>query len=139
MDVERMKVKDIKAELQSLGAVTAGLFEKSEFVEALLIARQKAKEEGRSASFDPQDVNIGDDSDVATGQTTKMPKQGAGGGGMPGGGGGSPFGGMGGMGGMPGGMGGGAGGMGGLEDLLKNMGGGAAGGAGAGGAGGMGG
>ena len=122
--IAAMSIKEIKAELTRLKASTVGFMEKSEFVDALVAARQQ---EAESAV------------DVAEGQTMKMPKKGAEAGGMPGG---MP-GGMGGMGGMPGGMGGmpgGMGGMGGLEDLLKGMGGMGGGGMGGGGApGGMGG
>ena len=118
--IAAMSIKEIKAELTRLKASTVGFMEKSEFVDALVAARQQ---EAESAV------------DVAEGQTMKMPKKGAEAGGMPGG--------MGGMGGMPGGMGGmpgGMGGMGGLEDLLKGMGGMGGGGMGGGGApGGMGG
>ena len=112
-EIGAMKVSAIKQELSDLRQPTSGLFEKSEYVEALVAARRKAREE-------PQ-VDV----DVVEGQTKKMPKKGGEGGGMPGGMGGMGGmpGGMGGMGGMPGGMGGMPGGMGGMEDILKNMGG----------------
>jgi hypothetical protein len=141
MDVERMKVGSIKAELAELGVPTTGLLEKPDFVEALLKARLAKRAQGEQTVA----------ADVANGETKKMPKKGTAAGGM---GGGFP-GGMDGMGGMPGGMGGGfpgglggmggmPGGMGGLGDILSKMGGmpggmgGPAGGAGA-GTGGMGG
>ena len=64
-----MKVKEIKAELTQLGASTVGLLEKSEFVEALLAAREAAAE--REANAEPEPVY---DADVNEGQTQKMPK-----------------------------------------------------------------
>ena len=104
-EIAGMKVKEIRAELTSLGADTRGLLEKDEFVTALLSAREAAA-----------DRQVADE-DVVEAQTTKMPKAGAAPqGGMPGG-----VGGMGGMGGMPGGMGGMPGGMGGLGDILGGM------------------
>jgi len=64
-----MKVKAIKEELTQLGASTRGLLEKSEFVEALLAAREAAAE--REANTEAEPVY---DSDVNEGQTQKMPK-----------------------------------------------------------------
>mgnify|MGYP001983568059 CR=1 FL=1 len=64
-----MKVKAIKEELTQLGASTRGLLEKSEFVEALLAAREAAAERGASAEAEPVF-----DPDVNEGQTQKMPK-----------------------------------------------------------------
>ena len=68
-EVAAMKVKEIKAELTQLGASTVGLLEKSEFVEALLAAREAAAE--REANAEPEPVY---DADVNEGQTQKMPK-----------------------------------------------------------------
>ena len=48
-EVNAMKVKAIKEELTQLGASTTGLFEKSEFVEALLAARVAAAERQANA------------------------------------------------------------------------------------------
>jgi len=41
-DIEKMKVSEIKAELKSLNVEPAGLFEKSDFVDALFAARARA-------------------------------------------------------------------------------------------------
>jgi hypothetical protein len=68
-EVAAMKVKAIKEELTQLGASTRGLLEKSEFVEALLAAREAAAE--REANTEAEPVY---DSDVNEGQTQKMPK-----------------------------------------------------------------
>ena len=46
----KRNVKDIKRELTWLGGSTHGLLEKSEFVEALLAAREAAKREAAAAS-----------------------------------------------------------------------------------------
>ena len=67
--VAAMKVKEIKEELTQLGASTRGLLEKSEFVEALLAAREAAAE--REANAEADSVF---DADVSEGQTQKMPK-----------------------------------------------------------------
>ena len=64
-----MKVKAIKEELTQLGASTTGLFEKSEFVEALLAARVAAAERQANAEAEPAF-----DPDVSVGETTKMPR-----------------------------------------------------------------
>ena len=68
-EVNAMKVKAIKEELTQLGASTAGLFEKSEFVEALLAARVAAAERQANAEAEPTF-----DPDVSMGETKKMPK-----------------------------------------------------------------
>lgn len=68
-EVNAMKVKAIKEELTKLGASTAGLFEKSEFVEALLAARVAAAERKANAEAEPAF-----DPDVSVGETKKMPK-----------------------------------------------------------------
>eukprot|EP00965_Chrysotila_dentata_P199077 6179166-Pleurochrysis_carterae.AAC.6 len=101
-EVEKMKMKEMKAELVKRGVNTAGFLEKKEFVSALVDAR---------LAGGPLGGDDDDDDDVVVGETKKMPKkqQEAA----------SP-GGMGGMGGMSGGM---PGGMGGLGDLLGSLGG----------------
>ena len=68
-EVNAMKVKAIKEELTQLGASTTGLFEKSEFVEALLAARVAAAERQANAEAEPAF-----DPDVSVGETTKMPR-----------------------------------------------------------------
>ena len=112
-----MNLKAIKEELKKRGVPTQGFFEKTEFVQALVNARdRKVGDEAMRGGGSGATV---DDSDVVVGETKKMPKGGAAAGRTPGGIGGMP----GGMGGMPGGMGGVPGGMGGIADVLAGLGG----------------
>ncbi|GMI42691.1 hypothetical protein TrCOL_g6305 [Triparma columacea] len=145
-ELSKMKVGELKAELDSYGVAYSDLFEKSEFVDRVRECRSNGAEKvGRGTSVANGDV--GEWKDV---ETVKMNSGGGGGQGQGQGQpqeGGGPFGGgMGGMGGMGGGMnmadlasmfgggsGGGGGGMGGMNmqdimGMMGNMGGGSPGG-----------